>query len=158
MPRSREAEFELDVEAALTASRALLGVIARSIADVLEQVTLPQFRVLVVLCASGPMRSGELAERLGIHQSTFTRTADRLVAQGWIDRQISSESRREVIIDLTQSGRRLVVKVVTARRREIERMLSSASPEQRAAIRAGFAAFAEVAGEPEARELLTLGM
>ena len=35
-------------EATLRASRALLGIVARSVADALEQVTLPQFRVLVV--------------------------------------------------------------------------------------------------------------
>lgn len=42
----------------LTASRALLGVIARSLATVMDTVTLPQFRVLVVLSDFGPLRMG----------------------------------------------------------------------------------------------------
>jgi DNA-binding MarR family transcriptional regulator len=147
-----------DVEATLVASRALLGVVARSLAEVLEQVTLPQFRVLVVLCAEGPLRSGVLAERLGIHQSTFTRTADRLVAQGWIRREPNAESRREVLVALTDSGQSLVIDVMKARRSEIERILADASTQERETIRAGFEAFAQAAGEPEASLLLTLGM
>src|SRR5919199_2258551 len=131
-----------DVDATLTASRALLGVVARSLADVLDQITLPQFRVLVVLCAEGPLRSGVLAERLGIHQSTFTRTADRLVAQGWIRREPNAESRREVLVALTDTGRELVVEVMRARRTEIERILTGTSPQDRETIRAGFEAFA----------------
>jgi DNA-binding MarR family transcriptional regulator len=158
MPTGECAKFKDDVEATLTASRALVGIVARSLAEVLEQITLPQFRVLVVLCAEGPLRSGVLAERLSIHQSTFTRTADRLVAQGWIRREVSAESRREVIIDLTNSGRQLVLDVMRARRREIEKVLRKAPPDEREAIRTGFEVFARVAGEPEASLLLTLGL
>src|SRR5919199_2588475 len=95
-----------DVDSALAASRALLAVVARSLTDVLEQLTLPQFRILVVLWEWGPMRSGDVAERVGVHQSTLTRTADRLVAAGLIGRRTSPENRREVIVDLTDAGRR----------------------------------------------------
>src|SRR3954471_14455928 len=100
MPAAERPTLNDDVEATQTASRALLGVVARSLAEVLEQITLPQFRVLVVLCAEGGLLTGGLAERRGIHQSSFTRAADRLVAQGWIRREVSAESRREVIVDL----------------------------------------------------------
>jgi DNA-binding MarR family transcriptional regulator len=158
MSAAERANLKDDVDATLTASRALVGVVARSLAEVLEQITLPQFRVLVVLCAEGPLRSGVLAERLGIHQSTFTRTADRLVAQGLIRREVSAESRREVMVDLTDQGRDLVLKVMKARRRDIERILSNANPDQREVIRSGLEAFAHAAGEPEASLLLTLGL
>ena len=71
---------------------------------------------------------------------------------------MSPESRREVIVDLTDAGRELVLGVMKARRREIEKILQTATREQRKAIRAGFAAFAKAAGEPEAQVLLTLGV
>jgi hypothetical protein len=48
-------------DATLTASRALLGVVARSLAEVLEMVTLPQFRILVVIASSGTLKMGTLA-------------------------------------------------------------------------------------------------
>jgi DNA-binding MarR family transcriptional regulator len=151
-------QLDDDVNATLAASRAMVGVVARSLVDVLEVVTLPQFRVLVLLCADGPLRSGVLAERLGIHQSTFTRLADRLVAQGWVRRELNAESRREVLVDLTDSGRELVTKVMEARSADVERILRQASPADRQAIRAGFEAFARVAGEPDSLHLLTLGL
>src|SRR3954462_14529022 len=131
MPAAERPTLNDDVDATLTGSRALVGVVARSLAEVLEQITLPQFRVLVVLCAEGPLRSGVLAERLGIHQSTFTRTADRLVAQGLIRREVSAESRREVIVDLTEAGQDLVVGVMKARRADIEKILRRATPDRR---------------------------
>jgi DNA-binding MarR family transcriptional regulator len=147
-----------DVEETLAASRALVGIIARSLAEVLEDVTLPQYRVLVVLCGEGPLRSGVLAERLGIHQSTLTRTADRLVAQGLIRRDTSQESRREILVDLTDSGRALVVRTLKQRREDLRKILESVPVKDRKKIREGFRAFAEAAGEPEAGDLLTLGV
>jgi DNA-binding MarR family transcriptional regulator len=151
-------DLDSDVEVTLTASRALVGVVARTLADVLEVVTLPQFRMLVVLCAEGPLRSGVLSDRLGIHQSTLTRLADRLVAQGWVRRELNAESRREVLVDLSDAGRELVTKVLEARRTDLATILRQVSPEDRAVIRAGFEAFARAAGEPDPGHLLTLGL
>jgi len=150
-------DLDEDVEETLTASRALVGIIARSLADVLDDVTLPQYRVLVVLCAEGPLRSGVLAERLGIHQSTLTRTADRLVAQGLIRRDPSQESRREIMVDLTDAGRDIVVRVLRQRSQHLREILEGVSAADRKKIREGFRAFA-AAGEPQAQHLLTLGV
>jgi DNA-binding MarR family transcriptional regulator len=155
---TRAADLDEDVEETLAASRALVGIIARSLAEVLEDVTLPQYRVLVVLCGEGPLRSGVLAERLGIHQSTLTRTADRLVAQGLIRRDTSQESRREILVDLTDSGRALVVRTLKQRSEDLRKILESVPVKDRKKIREGFRAFAEAAGEPEAGDLLTLGV
>jgi DNA-binding MarR family transcriptional regulator len=151
-------ELDGDVEVTLAASRALVGVVARSLGDVLEVVTLPQFRLLVVLHAEGPLRSGVLSDRLGIHQSTLTRLVDRLVAHGWVRREPNSESRREVLVDLTDPGRELVTKVLEARRADLAAILTQATPRDRAVIRAGFEAFARATGEPDPAHLLTLGL
>ena len=149
---------EEDVEHALAASRALLAVVARSLVDVLDQMTLPQFRILVVLCEWGPQRSGDLAERVGVHQSTITRTADRLVAAGFIRREVGPESRREVIVHLTDEGQALVLEVMARRRRELAEILGAASAADRRAIVRGLRALARSAGEPEPGELVPLGL
>ncbi len=52
-------------EVVITATRALVGVAARSLAEVNDDVTLPQYRVLVLLDGRGPQTMGELAEALG---------------------------------------------------------------------------------------------
>src|SRR3954447_25874002 len=80
--------------AVLTASRLFLAISARSLAAVDEQVTLPQFRMLVVLAPHGEMKLAALARHLGVNPSTAMRMVDRLVVAGLLDRQINPADRR----------------------------------------------------------------
>lgn len=146
------------VDITLTASRALLGVVARSVASALEVVTLPQFRVLVLLSTGGPTRVGTLAEQVGAVPSTFSRSVDRMVAGGWVERSLREENRREIILDLTPDGRRLVDSVTERRRREIRRVLETMSPADRQTVAHAFQLFTSAAGEPTVADLLTLGL
>jgi len=146
------------VDATLTASRALLGVVARSVAPALEVVTLPQFRVLVLLSNNGPTRVGALAEQVGVVASTFSRSVDRMEAGGWIVRTHSRDNRREVLVELTPAGRELVATVTERRRRELREILLRLSPEERDALALALAIFNSAAGEPSVEELLVLGL
>jgi len=145
-------------EATVTASRALLGIIARSMLPALDEVSLPQFRVLVLLSTSGPLRMGVLAERLGVTVSTFSRTADRLVSQGWATRGQGPDSRREVFLDLTERGRGLVASVTEHRRELIDDVLSRMTPRDRARLASSLTAFSRAAGEVAPADLLVLGL
>jgi DNA-binding MarR family transcriptional regulator len=151
------AQKKRTVDATLDASRALVGVVARSLAPVLDQVSLAQFRVLMLLAEHGPTRSGQLAEYLGVHPSTFTRMADRLVAGGWVERQEALGNRREVHVALTAVGAQLVSEVVERRREALEEILDPLSSAQCEAIRTGLETLAEAAGEPDLQDLSTLG-
>ena len=145
-------------QATLVASRALPGVVARSVASALEVVTLPQFRVLVVLTNTGPLRLGALAEHLNANTSTFSRSVDRLVAGGWVRRTPSPDSRREVIIELTASGKALVEEVTDRRRAELAHILGKLSTEEQESVRIALQLLADAAGESSAQELLVLGI
>lgn len=149
---------DVAVDATLTASRALLGVVARSVAGALELVTPPQFRVLVVLSTDGPLRTSTLAARMGAVPSTFTRSLDKMEAGGWITRRENPDSRREVLVDLTEAGRRLVHDVTARRREEIRAVIAKLSPAERAAVVRGLALFSSAAGEPPVDELLVPGL
>ena len=94
-------------DAVLLASRALVGVAARSLGAVEDEVTLPQFRALVVL-ASSERNLGDLAEALDVHPSSATRLCTRLEAKGLLTRRPSAQSRRELVVSLTPAGRGLV--------------------------------------------------
>ena len=146
------------VSAVLTASRAMLGVIARSFADTLETVTLPQFRVLVLLSSLGPQRTGILAERLGANLSTFSRSLDRMVASGWVRREQNPGSRREVIITLTPEGEGIVNDVTQRRREDFRSILARLTPAQRRQVFEAFDVFNSAAGEPTVEDLLPLGL
>ena len=146
------------VTAVLTASRAMLGVIARSLADTLETVTLPQFRVLVLLSSLGPQRTGILAERLRANLSTFSRSLDRMVASGWVRRKQNPGSRREVIITLTPEGESIVNDVTQRRREDFRSILAGLTPAQRRQVLEAFDVFNSAAGEPTVEDLLPLGL
>ena len=92
------------VDALLRASRALVAITARSLSAVNEDVTLPQFRSLVVLATAGPQTVSALADRLAVHASTMTRMCNRLVDRGLVVRAPSAVDRREVVIALTDDG------------------------------------------------------
>ena len=138
------------VGALLTASRALVGVSARSLADVEDRVTLSQFRTLVVLDGHGPTRLNDLADRLRVGPSTALRAVDRLVEGGYAARAASSVDRREVVIETTDTGAGLVAEVTGRRRAAIAEIVAAMPPEHPAAVVAALGAFAHAAGEPGA--------
>jgi DNA-binding MarR family transcriptional regulator len=135
------------VDTVLRASRVLVSIAARSLALVNDKVTLPQYRALVVLASRGPQNAGTLADALGVHSSTLTRLCDRLVAKGLLARTESPGSRREVVLELTASGRRLVRSVTTRRRREIADVVARLTKSERSDIVRALQAFGEAAGE-----------
>lgn len=134
--------------AVLTASRLLVAVSARSLAEVEERVTLPQFRMLVVLSTRGATKLVALADLLQVAPSTAMRMVDRLIAAGLADRQTNPENRRETLLQLTGEGRRTVEAVTARRRVEITTIVERLAPQQRAALINALAAFNEAGGEP----------
>src|SRR5690349_23796816 len=106
----------------MAASRAFVGLTARSLAAVDGDVTVPQFRTLVVLAVRGPQRSVDIAEELRVNPSTGTRMLDRLIRKGLVRRTRSATDRRVVQVRLTPTGRNVVEQVLTLRRAELERL------------------------------------
>lgn len=135
------------VDAVLGASRALVAVAARSLANVADDVTLPQYRVLVVLAARGPQRLADLASALGVEPSTATRMCDRLVRKRLVSRRRLSEDRRGVRVSLTGAGGELVAEVSRRRRVEIAAILERMPTANRRAVLRALRAFTEAAGE-----------
>ena len=116
------------------ATRDLVGVALRSVEEL--EVSLPQFRLLLVLQELGRSTSTECAQALGVVGSTVTRLADRLHASGHLARGVDPSNRSVVTLELTERGRKLVRQVTTRRRRELSRVLDRIDPAQRAACAA----------------------
>jgi DNA-binding MarR family transcriptional regulator len=143
-------------DAALGASRALVAIAARSIAA-LGEITLPQYRALVVLASTGPSSSGDLAAQLGVHPSTVTRLVDRLVAKRLVTRSTPAD-RREVTVTIAPGGVAALQAVSDARRAELRRVMRAVPPARRAAVVAAFEEFRDAAGElPEDEWSTVLG-
>jgi DNA-binding MarR family transcriptional regulator len=146
----RSEQVDAVTDAVLTASRLLVAVSARSISAVDDAISLAQFRLLVVLFSRGPQKVTTLAQALGVNPSTATRTIDRLLDRGLVDRQTNPESRREMRISLTPAGKRVVRKATRRRRAEIAAIVEKMpATHQRGLVRA-LNAFSAAGGEPPA--------
>jgi DNA-binding MarR family transcriptional regulator len=137
-------------DALLTASRLLVAISARSIADVDESITIPQFRSLVILSSRGSMNLATLAGLLGVQPSTTGRMVDRLVIAGLIDRQPHPNSRRELLVDLSPRGHEFVRMVTARRREEIARVVQNMPVRERKGLVRALTAFTTSGGEPAA--------
>lgn len=135
-------------DAVLTASRLLISVSASSIAAIDDAITVPQFRLLVVLHASGPTKLSDLADRLGVNPSTTTRMIDRLIIAGLVDRQVNPSSRREVVLNVTETGKETVLRVTEQRRRHIDEIVARMPEGCRDQLVNGLVAFSRAGGEP----------
>lgn len=111
------------VDAILGANQVLQTVAARTLAEVDAEVTLAQFRVLVVLASEGPQRVADLANALEAEPSTATRLCDRLARKKLVRRQRLNTDRRTVQVLLGEPGRKLVAQVAERRRAELTRIL-----------------------------------
>jgi DNA-binding MarR family transcriptional regulator len=135
------------VDAVLSASRVLVAIAARSLAEVGEEVTLTQYRSLVVLASRGPQGVAALAEAVAVTPPTASRMCDRLVKKGLVTRRTDRRDRRQMRIALSPSGRRLVDTVTARRRAEIEQLVESIPEDSRAGVVAALRHLSETAGE-----------
>lgn len=112
----------LAVDAILAAMHLLVGIALASV-DGVEDLTLPQYRALVVVDAQPRLSLRDLAAEAGVHPSTATRLVDRLVSKRLVARRQSTDDRRVVELSLTPRGRAVVEAVAAARRQAVSRVL-----------------------------------
>jgi DNA-binding MarR family transcriptional regulator len=154
-----EEQSRTQIDAVMRASRVLVSVVARSLVEVEDVVTLAQFRVLVLIAGHGPQNLGSVAAALGVHPSNATRLCERLVVAGLVDRADDPQDRRFLRLVLTDEGHRLVEKVMQHRRASIEQVMAQMSPSRRRTVAAALEAFASAAGEvPAIEESYLLGL
>jgi len=70
-------------------------------------VTMSQFKVLLLLQKEGELRVSEIAAALGVSQAVVTGVTDRLVHRGLVERVGDPHDRRVVICRLTEEGSHL---------------------------------------------------
>ena len=138
---------EAMVDAVLSASRVLVAIAACSLADAGDEVTLTQYRSLVVLASRGPQSMAALAEAVAVTPATASRTCDRLVKKGLVRRRSDRHDRRAVRLALTETGRHLVDAVSARRRQEIAELLEGVPPKTQQSVVNALTHLAESAGE-----------
>jgi DNA-binding MarR family transcriptional regulator len=134
--------------AVLSASRVLVAVSMRSLAAAEQPVTLPQFRLLLLLDGHGETNLVTLADQLTVNSSTALRMVDRLCDRGLISRRVNPDSRREVLLRLTEVGQRIVDEVTARRREEIAVIVGRIPARTRAGLVKAMHSFAAAGGVP----------
>lgn len=132
-------------------TRALVGITLQSLEVLGGEVSLPQFRLLLVASAVGRAPSSRLAEAAAVPASSVTRLADRLEAAGLLARGGDARSRSIVTLEITEAGRDLVARVVARRRDLLAAVLARMAPRDRTAVARAAARFTDLAADAAAR-------
>jgi len=73
-----------------------------------ENLTIAEANAIYVIGPQEPKTMKQIAEALGVAVSTPTRTIDRLVEKGLVNRNVGKKDRRKLLIQLTPEGKELL--------------------------------------------------
>ena len=118
-------------------------------------LTMPQFRLLLVLALRGGAASHDLAESMGVSLATITGIVDRLAAQDLVTRREDPRDRRVRRVELTAAGRGLVDDIAAAGTASQRRLLDRLSLDDLVILERAFGLLADAAEaeRAEARDI-----
>lgn len=130
------------------------SVLERALTEAGEwQLSISQVKLLLLISRPGQrFKVMDVADLLGVTNAAASRSIDRLVQRGLVDRTVTPEDRRAVDLTLTPMAEALLARFTEARNREVVRLLGefpAAEMEHAATILERMAAMAtEPASEP----------
>jgi len=105
-----------------------VAIMARAIAAADAELTLMQWRVLLVVGERQEGQAvGEIATRIGAHASPASRVVSRLKRRGLVRTDRGDLDKRVVCVRLTAAGRDLRARVLDLRGQDLAEVLASAS-------------------------------
>jgi DNA-binding MarR family transcriptional regulator len=128
-------------------TRALVGITLQSLQTLGDEVSLPQFRLLLVAAGLGRAPSSAVAAKAMMTASSVTRLADKLEAAGLLERGTDPRSRSIVTVEVTRAGLDLVSRVVERRHELLADILAGMTPEDREAAARIARQFTDLAGD-----------
>jgi DNA-binding MarR family transcriptional regulator len=126
-----------DLDRAEAGLSALLETWQRAIEELGAMIPPAQVRALLIIEAADDLNVTGLARLLCASPSATSRLCDRLAAAGLLVRLPAAASRREIRLQLTESGQRLAAWVRGQRRAALSRVLEEISPDGRADLARG---------------------
>lgn len=96
-----------------------------------SSLTPTKLYALDVLAETRELRIGELAERVGLDETSATRLVDRLEAAGIAERRSKAGDRRVTIVGLTPAGGELAAKISARRQLFFCEVLGALDPDDR---------------------------
>lgn len=108
-------------------------------------LTMKQLKVLLVLTALGPSRPNVIATSIGASAANATGVLDRLVTQGYVERQPDPADRRALLVRLTPAGEHTVSELRVADQNRLRGPLLAMSDDDLNALYRGVTALIEAA-------------
>lgn len=100
-----------------------------------NELGLGSLSALGLLFREGPLTVGQLAERDRVQPPSMTRTVTCLVDGGFAVRRKSETDGRQVVVEISEAGRELVVRDRRRRDAWLAQRLKELTPDERAALR-----------------------
>ena len=126
-----------DLECAEAGLSVLIETWQRAIEELGAMLPPAQVRALLAIESTDGLNVTGLARILCASPSATSRLCDRLVAAGLVTRLPAAASRREIRLELTQSGQRLTAWIRDQRHAALIRVLETISADGRAALARG---------------------
>jgi MarR family 2-MHQ and catechol resistance regulon transcriptional repressor len=95
-----------------------------------SELTLTQLTALQYICHTPNITLKDLAEKLVIAQSSASELVDRLVKMKYVERKISPEDRRKIILNLSSKGKKFIEQHIEENRVFYEKLLNKLSIEE----------------------------
>jgi DNA-binding MarR family transcriptional regulator len=103
-------------------------------------LTMPQFKLLLLVASRKGLRVGGLAQGLGVTPPTVTSMLDRLVEHGLVRRDDDPVDRRLVIASVTAKGLRLLQRLNVRAEDEAAQCMQDLAPDDLRALLRGMEA------------------
>ena len=139
-------QSQVDAGSAERGLTTLVEAAERAVEKISSSVPPAQLRALLIIDRVGSLNLNKLAAQVGASASATSRLCDRMEVAGLLTRDRAVGSRREIVLLLTESGRRLAEWVREQRRTALSDLLQAMSPEGREALVRGLGELATQAG------------
>ena len=97
-------------------------------------LTQPQFAVIETLGHLGPLKVGEICEKMLVSGGNMTLVLDNIEKLGYVERVHSTEDRRAINVQLTKSGQELFDNIFTTHAEHITKLMSVLTAEEQKSL------------------------
>jgi DNA-binding MarR family transcriptional regulator len=140
-------DVEEALETIISAAGSLLAIVARSVESALGAVTLPQYRLLVILTRAQLTPVARLVELTGASAVSVDGMIRSMEKDGWIS-TAGTGTDSDPVVEVTVHGHQVVKHVTNRRRADIAAVLERMSEPDRWKVADALGRFAWAAGEP----------
>ena len=99
-----------------------------------HDISVTQCHALEMLVDHGPLRLGELTERLFLDKSTTSRVVGALVKKGYVEQRPDTADRRATMLTATRTGRALCARIIEGLVDQQKDLLADLDPAVRAGV------------------------